>query len=94
MHDWTLVSAVFDWGAGDVTLSFDSATGAQALVARLVAELSIPRRNEWGRSASVNEVKGLTSTPDNLQCLEIEMQSGDVIRIAASSFQMPICTSN
>jgi hypothetical protein len=58
MHDWTLLSILFEWKAGRVTLEFrtDRATPAK-VVAHEVSELEVPRRHEWGPSVSVNEVR-------------------------------------
>jgi hypothetical protein len=89
MHDWTLLSIFFEWEAGQVTLSFKSHAGDRTLVARSVADLHVPQLKKWGPSVSVNEVKGPVATGNGLQEIAIEMQSGDVIKIIATSFQMP-----
>jgi|GraSoi2013_115cm_1033766.scaffolds.fasta_scaffold50982_2 hypothetical protein len=89
MHDWTLLSVVFEWKAGQATLSFRSDAGNKVLVARSVVELHVSQFKEWGPSVSVNEVKGPFATDKGLQSIEIEMQSGDIIKIIAASFEMP-----
>lgn len=90
MHDWTLVSMTFDWQAASVTLCLrNPSSETVSLVAENVVNLSMPRRDEWGRSASVNEVAGPALRSDGTQTLRIEMQSGDVIEITADSFVLP-----
>jgi hypothetical protein len=32
MHDWTLLSVLFEWKTGQVTLSFDTHAGDRSLV--------------------------------------------------------------
>lgn len=89
MHDWTLLSIVHDWRSGHVTFSFKSATGPQFLIAHSVTELLVSQRNEWGPSVSVNEIRGPSTTDAALQSLEIEMQSGDILKVTARSFELP-----
>lgn len=89
MHDWVLLSIVFEWAIGRATLSFDRYRSNEKLVANSVADLHVPQLNEWGPSVCVNEVKGPIVIDSGLQSLEIEMQSGDVIKIVAKSFEMP-----
>lgn len=90
MHDWTLISILFEWESGRVTLEFrtDGAKTAK-VVAHEVSELHIPRRNEWGPSNSVNKVRRSSDVASGHRELEIEMQSGDRIRIVAASFDVP-----
>ena len=89
MHDWTLISVLFEWAIGRVTLSFENHAGSETLVARSVVDLRVPQFNEWGPSVSVNKVKGPFAVDDGLHSIEIQMQSGDIIKIVASSFEMP-----
>ena len=90
MHDWTLLSILFEWGTGRVTISFRNSKSAPAsLVAESVVDLHVPQLNEWGPSVSVNKVIGPSAIGKGLQTLEIEMQSGDLIRVVAASFQLP-----
>jgi hypothetical protein len=89
MHDWVLLSVLFEWEAGRLTISFDRYEGKETLVANSVVELQVPQLNEWGPSICVNRVNGPIVIDKGLHSLEIEMQSGDVVRIVAQSFQMP-----
>ena len=90
MHDWTLLSIVYDWKSGQVALQLRRGGSEFVSVAAMgVIDLHVPQRKEWGPSVSVNEVRGPIAEPRGKQVLEIEMQSGDVIRIVASSFNFP-----
>ncbi|MFZ6658117.1 hypothetical protein [Undibacterium sp. TJN19] len=90
MHDWTLISILFDWSEDCVSLKFNNTTADTVhLIANKVVTLFVPKRNEWGRSASVNEVIGPNRQSDGTEILKIEMQSGDVIEIAAAHFVLP-----
>ena len=90
MHDWTLLSISLEWENGATVLSFRR-NGLQLVSVRAegVSKLVIPRMNEWGPSVSVNELRGPTKDPPGPQTLEIEMQSGDVIKITGTSFIFP-----
>ncbi len=90
MHDWTLLSILFEWKSGRVTLAFRT-DGSQSvkLMAHGVAELHVPRFNEWGPSVSVNKVLGPSDCASGRREVEIEMQSGDRVRIVAVSFDFP-----
>jgi hypothetical protein len=89
MHDWTLLSAVFEWDSGKVIITFKSHSGTEVLVAHSAVDLHVPQLKEWGPSVSVNEVRGPLAAGEALQSVEIEMQSGDVLSITAKSFDMP-----
>src|SRR5215467_10914135 len=90
MHDWTLVSILFEWKSGCVTLDFRTdASKSAKLVAHGVSELHVPQLNEWGPSVSVNKLFGPSGRVSGRHELEIEMQSGDRIRIVAASFDFP-----
>ena len=89
MHDWTFLSALFEWADGRATLRLRSPSGEKTIVASSVADLHVPQLNEWGPSVSVNKLKGPFPAEGGRQSIEIEMQSGDVIRIVASSFLLP-----
>ncbi|HEX3864833.1 MAG TPA: hypothetical protein VHY35_24370 [Stellaceae bacterium] len=90
MHDWTLLTLLFDWQTATVTISFRASHAkAASLIANGVSHLDVPRLNEWGRSVSVNKVHGPVDNGRGEQRLQIEMQSGDVIAISATSFVLP-----
>jgi hypothetical protein len=87
MHDWTLLSISFAWKTGTVKLVFrDLSSNMVTLIGENVTSLRIPRIQEWGPSESVNEVTGPIDV-GSLKKLALEIQSGDVIEITASSFR-------
>jgi hypothetical protein len=90
LHDWTLLKIDFDWRLARVTIELeDLALGRQTLIAEGVRELRVPKMNEWGPSISVNEVAEIDAPTGHGRCLDIEMQSGDVIRIVAEKIVLP-----
>lgn len=90
MHDWTLKRIEFDWHAARVTLDLeDSNCTMRTLTADGVQDLQVPRFNAWGPSVSVNEVSEVVPISSELQRLNIQMQSGDVIQILAQRFVLP-----
>lgn len=90
MHDWTLISILFEWGNARAVLKFRRrGNEAVEITAEGVSKLHIPQINEWGPSVSVNHTQGPTASGAGDQNLCIEMQSGDVIEITATSFIFP-----
>jgi hypothetical protein len=90
MHDWTLLSILYEWKAARVTLSLRTEGPEQLLiVADGVSHLHIPQTKPWGPSVSVNKLHELPASSDKGRKLEIEMQSGDVIQIEAEIFNFP-----
>jgi hypothetical protein len=94
MHDWTLLSILYDWGAARVTLALRRPDGAVAeIVAEGVSRLNVPRLNKWGPSVSVYKILGPANGEgqggDHAQQIAVEMQSGDVITVVAASFCLP-----
>ncbi|ELR64426.1 hypothetical protein C942_02449 [Photobacterium marinum] len=84
MHDWTLVTLVFDWLKGIATITFKNSYSQEVtLIAEGVAELKIPKREDWGESASVNKVDIPTALDNGNFYLQIEIQSGDKIEFEA-----------
>jgi len=89
MHDWTLVAIHMDWAAGHVRIELRNRKSVNVtLVAEKVSKLHVPRLQAWGPSVSINEVTGPRDIGGSKQLL-IEVQSGDVIEIAADSFILP-----
>lgn len=91
MHDWTLVSLVIDWFKGMLTITFRNSNSDEvSLLAHGLADLKIPKKEEWGESVSVNEVEGLIILENGNHYLVIEMQSGDKIELEAKFISLPI----
>ncbi len=85
LHDATLERLSLDWASGRAEVLLRTATGNVILRASGVTNLVCPRLHPWGPSSSVNEARGLRAGEGD-SVLEIEMQSGDVIVIEATSF--------
>jgi hypothetical protein len=90
MHDWLLLDIRFKWEDSYVTILLrHNVTEYEQLTIGGVSNLHVPKLNEWGPSESINEVRGPVLVRDGIQRLDIEMQSGDVIEIEATSFNFP-----
>lgn len=79
LHDAVLVGIHFDWSARSCRLDFSGSPSRAApfsIVIAGVSELSAPSRQPWGRSSSVLAARRLDGGG-----LELEMQSGDTIRV-------------
>lgn len=92
LHDATLLRVECRWEDGRFCLHLRTGIAAYPevqVVATGGRRLDCPRRHPWGPSVSVNEVRGPTQlASENLQRLEIEMQSGDVLVLDAEEFQI------
>jgi hypothetical protein len=90
MHDWTFVALMVDWLNGVVTFTFKNSSSTEVfLVAEGLADLKVPKREDWGESVSVNEVKGPMVLENGNSYLAIEIQSGDKIELEARSISLP-----
>ena len=89
MHDWTLLSLRIDWESAAVLSVIRGPKGEDEIRASGALEIHIPRALPWGPSVSINAVTGPTVVKNGLSALDIEMQSGDTIKIVARSFNMP-----
>lgn len=84
LHDATLREVRFVWAEGRCTLSLlTNGHGAQELVFSGVTELHLPRQLPWGPSVSINAARDCGSNR-----FEVELQSGDVLRLQAASWQV------
>jgi len=90
MHDWTLLSVEFEWNEARITLNFRNPySETVSVVAEGVTSLNMPKKDEWGRSVSVNRINGPTILTGGISQFAVEMQSGDVIEVLARSFCLP-----
>jgi hypothetical protein len=78
LHDATLKSVEVLWREAQCRLSLRLSSGDHLLTFSGVTLVTVPRKNEWGRSVSINSAQGLNGVAS------IEMQSGDIIEIAAT----------
>lgn len=91
LHDATLETLEFRWASGEVLLRIRTGDVIQphvVVVCSSVRRLECGRRLPWGFSVSINEVRGPTSVEGEFACLEIEMQSGDILQIEATGFSI------
>ena len=87
LHDATLVAVRVNWADGTCIVEVDHGKlGICLLTFAAMSQLTLPRKQSWGRSVSINSF----SMPTSGQ-YEIEMQSGDLIMIEAS--EMTLTTS-
>jgi len=92
LHDAILEQIMVDWPAGSVELRFSAVVPTRETVIILaigLVELRCPRRQPWGTGENmlyVNDVYLRDGSGSEAKALEIEMCSGDVIAIIASSF--------
>ena len=90
LHDATLESLELRWSSGEAVMQIrtgDASHPQRVVVASAVRRLGCDRHMPWGFSVSINEVRGPTAAGDAF-ILEIEMQSGDLIRIEAGAFSL------
>jgi hypothetical protein len=81
-HDATLNHMIYDWERACFTVMLTSTSETVAnLEFHEATRVEIPRLLPWGPSRSINEVRQAASNK-----FEIEVQSGDVITIEASSW--------
>jgi hypothetical protein len=81
LHDATLMGLHVSWEDGTCVANIEHGTlGSCVLTFSAVSYLTLPRKQSWGHSVSINSF----TMPSRGQ-YEIEMQSGDVIRIEAKN---------
>ena|SRR5437667_12871034 len=82
LHDACLSSAHISWEAARCSLRvYPVGLDAHWLDFEGFTLLELPRQEPWGPSVSINTVR-----EPKPGCFEIELQSGDVLRIAAVSW--------
>jgi hypothetical protein len=81
LHDSTLRAIEVSWANAECVVRLSTADYPDCeLVFAAVSEVVITKRQPWGPSVSINTVVERAKNQ-----YEIEMQSGDVLRIAASN---------
>lgn len=88
LHDATLDGLSVDWKSGVLRIMIKTESARLELRAVDLERLVCPRRNDWGKSVSINEVRGPFALTDKTVRLEIEMQSGDVIEVDARQIEL------
>jgi len=89
LHDASLLRIVLTWNEeAEANLIFRlDGPRLVALKASGLKGLACPHENPWGPSVSVNEFRGPSVVREGVQKIEIEMQSGDTIVVAASGWE-------
>jgi hypothetical protein len=89
LHDAIVQTAAVHWPSATCKFLFDPvAVGqVQELAFAGLTELTLPRQQPWGPSSFVNKVRD----PEP-GCFQLQMQSGDVIQIRASSWHYQLKT--
>jgi hypothetical protein len=89
LHDAVLERIELKWEEGLVTIELTRVPGGVCtLTASGLREFTMSRRQEWGPSACVNRAE-VREDGENGIVLEIEMQSGDTITVAADRLATP-----
>jgi hypothetical protein len=86
LHDSIVFTVELSWADGTATIAVQTNGRSLKIVVSGVHEMHCPREMPWGPSECINEV-ALSSGPRGMQ-LEIEMQSGDTIKIAGTSVSL------
>ena len=80
LHDAVLAAIYVSWEAGRCDLSLRPVDlPPHLLIFEGFSNIELPRRESWGPSSSVNSIRQLQEG-----LFEIELQSGDTLRIEAS----------
>lgn len=90
MHDWTLGEITINWITGTLIffLKNNKSEDVKIQVSGLY-NLNLPKKEEWGRSVSINEINGPLVLANGHMYLEIEIQSGDTISLEAKLIELP-----
>lgn len=93
LHDAILTTIDVDMARSTITLvfrpmQFAGRPGSFLVIAHAWTRFTLPREEPWGRGGhdNVNEVRGPFAIGRALWRLEIELQSGDLLELHASSF--------
>ena len=88
MHDWTLVSLLVNWKESSLIIKLLNNNSIPVdIVLEGIKSVSIPKWDEWGESVSINTVNVINDS--TYKTMEIEMQSGDIIKVIAESINIP-----
>ena len=88
LHDATFASVHIDWADGSAELRLLVHKGKPVVLrAEGLKLINVPKREPWGPSVSVNEIRGPIPADDGLR-MEIELQSGDTVAIDAEGFSL------
>ena len=89
MHDWVISTFKVDWDKSEIDITFKTSSGVRHILATDFVEINIPKKNEWGPSASVYKVDSPVQLKNKNAKISIQMQSGDTITIEARQIILP-----
>ena len=87
LHDATLKMIQLSWSEMECRLSLTTQQGNAELVFSGVTHVDAPSEQPWGPSASINSQRVTSGA------FEIEMQSGDLVRVSAADFHFSLSQS-
>jgi hypothetical protein len=85
LHDAVLISLRFEWEEALASILVRAAHANLELAVRGVVLIECSRKLPWGRSACILSARVVDSEDGALKKLELEMQSGDLIKVAGTS---------
>lgn len=88
LHDWSLIGLDINWQQAIIEVELSHGAGEAKLVINGFTTLNVPQKNDWGKSISINKSNGPILVKNGLMHLEIEMQSGDLIKIKGKNFEL------
>lgn len=88
LHDWSLIGFYINWQQAIIEIELLYATGKARMFVNDFTTLDVSQKNDWGKNISINSSNGPLSLENGLMSLEIEMQSGDLIKIEGKNFEL------
>lgn len=83
LHDKQLLGLAMTWESGELRMRVGATDRTWEIVATGVRRFECTRLDPWGHSELVNDVRGPVPLVDGVVWLEVELQSGDLLRIEA-----------
>ena len=87
-HDWELAGIVVNWPENWVRITVVNQFEQIEILAKDFLNLSVPRREAWGPSVSVNKAIGPEKYDEKNYIMKLEMQTGDVVVVIGPSIEL------
>lgn len=89
MHDWNLESLIINWQESSLLIILiNNESMPYNIFATGIKSIFIPKWNSWGESISINTFDMIDD--GQYKIVEIEMQSGDIIKVISDNVTMPM----
>ncbi|MEG0171097.1 MAG: hypothetical protein RSC45_08075 [Acinetobacter sp.] len=89
MHDWLLLSIDVDWIQSNLKVHLKNTQSEdKILLAEEFTAFQLSRKNEWGKSVSINQIINFSTLKNGNSFIQIEIQSGDLLEIEAKNIQL------